>query len=246
MKYIVIHANMEKSLRVGMQFIHNGATSRQGWKGTITGINTASNMNRFTVCYACGTIETYCKSWFMRSIALSYDDIVSMSPFDGRSYVYKYRDFTFHAGTFSTQVRLHPAMKKYVEEERAAKKEAAEQAKKVAMIKEAKAVKKANDDLIRAQHQAKIEARNEAARQPYHYLSHTFTMPTNKQSGGKWVAVQNGSPELASSTQEGLKAKIALAFAENNLNEYEIFCKVGEAKAAPVTVSKVLKFYNLS
>ena len=73
-----------------------------------------------------------------------------------------------------------------------------------------------------------------------HYTPHEFKAPVN---AGQWLGIAP-SMQITTKSEEGLKARIALALADNPELVFEIYTQVGTAKME-TTTTKILKFFNL-
>lgn len=113
MNYLPIHPGMACAIQIGMQVIHNGNNSRQGWQGTYLGLEDGKRK----VSYHNGLIQSYSHSWFIENFSIRVDDITTMRGFNGGPYAHKYSHFIASAEQYRMARLQHERMKYLVDKE---------------------------------------------------------------------------------------------------------------------------------
>ncbi|AGZ17784.1 hypothetical protein RJ80_gp11 [Vibrio phage phi-A318] len=105
-KFLPVHAKMRPAIKNGMQVIHNGGGSRQGWLGKV--ISTIGGEITISFNYS-GKNQKYTWDWFLSNFYISCYDIGKMSGvFNGKGYYDKYRLFVLtHNALKQKQRNLH-------------------------------------------------------------------------------------------------------------------------------------------
>lgn len=109
-KFLPIHSKMRMCINNGMQVVHNGGGSRQGWTGKIIstlggGVTVHFKHN--------GKNQKYTWDWFLENFYISCYDIAKMKgTFNGKSYCDKYRLFALsHDSLKQKQRNTHKDIK---------------------------------------------------------------------------------------------------------------------------------------
>lgn len=96
-KYLPVHPAMLKFLPEGTTVIHNGDTSRCGWKGFIKYQNEKGVYVRYVSRNLQWATDTepqwYSSGWFSENFYVIASDILPLKGFNGRKYFEKYKEF---------------------------------------------------------------------------------------------------------------------------------------------------------